>query len=77
MKIYNSNKLIGTTFADEISAAGLSDVLKSWGHDGSYELPEDTPQETVDAIAAVFEAHYTSPEDYAAQMPNLPPMDII
>ena len=49
-------KTIGGSFPDELKASGL-DWFKNYGSDGTYELPDDTPQQDIDAVKALFAAH--------------------
>ena len=53
---YDAGKIIGETFVQELIDSGIT-IFNSWGDDGTYELPDDTPQVDVDAIAALFAAH--------------------
>ncbi|MGH9168434.1 MAG: hypothetical protein ACRD02_11485 [Acidimicrobiia bacterium] len=48
--------MIGPTFADELRAAGLTDLM-GWGADGTFEFRDDYPEAERRIFLAVLEAH--------------------
>lgn len=52
------NKMkIGSTFGDELAAAGLSDVVATWGDDGSITYHAGASPEQIAAVEAVLVTH--------------------
>lgn len=63
-QFYQGDKVFGPTFADEIQAyGGLWGEHWTWIQPGYFdaiatiEFFEDTPQEVIDGVLAVYEAH--------------------
>jgi hypothetical protein len=50
-------KAIGSTFPDELLAAGLLGLPFSWDAEGQFTFSEDMSQSQIDAVLAVYEAH--------------------
>lgn len=53
-----TQKSIGPSFFDELAAyGGLMGQHFTWSPDGTIEFFEDTPQEVIDGVKAVYKAH--------------------
>lgn len=62
-------KNIGRSFVSELKAAGLFGLAFSWEKDGTITFGSTMPQDKVDAVRAVYDAHdplAIPPEDLAA-----------
>ncbi|NQE47974.1 hypothetical protein [Herbaspirillum rubrisubalbicans] len=50
-------KKIGTTFGEELKAAGLGGLPFSWTEDGDFWFAETLTEEQIESIQAVYAVH--------------------
>lgn len=58
-------KRIGSSFAEELKAAGLFGLRMSWGEDGIIEYASDIPSDVRAQVQAVYDAHDPDASDLA------------